>query len=325
MSFITDEFIKSLAVRAGTEAIERDIELLERYRSNAIGCGLESLDNPTGQLIESGLAARYPEHYKVGSGLEGIGGLVDTLKKALGGLKKAGRGKVKPFIDKQTKTVAAQVKDTYVNQKWLDEHKENHGMIDHKPVTAFTGSVENGKLDELIAAGKDVLTLYTNAVKDSAKKTQEFWNKLKPFEAKARKAEKGSDEAKAVLEEMNKAFPEGPIAALPKDLPKITNEDNGGKGPALSKAEVKEAGEFILAIFAAADEIWSTAEQCRVSYGFGDSLDEEVPDKALVSKLDDLGYWDDLSNNVSDMAETASTYFLGMAKGFESLIVKSLK
>lgn len=77
---------KPVDIAAGIESLTADLSRLQAYKAGYISSGLESMDYPAGNLIESGLAAKYPDHFTIGSGIEGIDKLIARLTSGIEGL-----------------------------------------------------------------------------------------------------------------------------------------------------------------------------------------------------------------------------------------------
>lgn len=73
-------------IKAGIEALKTDLNMLRSYKDGYVNAGLESMDYPAGNLISSGLAAKYPKDFKVGEGIEGIDKLITRLSNGIEGL-----------------------------------------------------------------------------------------------------------------------------------------------------------------------------------------------------------------------------------------------
>lgn len=323
MQLITNDLIQQLSVTSGIEGLKQDIELLTQFVAHANGVGLESLDTPTGKLIESGLAARYPDHFKTGTGLEGIGNLIDTLKKGLAGFKKMGRGNLKPIITKTTKSVLDEVKKTYANQSWIDDRTEKTGMVKVGAITTFTGSSDD--LAGLLKGALDFFANLDGAVEKAASETATIWGKIDGALSKAKEA--GDDEAKQdeLLKKLESLVPEKPNKTITSEFPKMDVHDNGGKLPALSKTEVKQVGDIIVKLTKGIYEIANRAEESRLHCGFDDDDFDAAPDGKVKTFIRGFGHWEDLNNNVSELAEKAGVELLKLAQAFEAYILASVK
>ena len=72
MTILTTKSGKPIDIGAGIEELKADLDALCQYKTGFVNAGLESMDYPTGNLIQSGMAAKYPDIFTVGSGMEGI-------------------------------------------------------------------------------------------------------------------------------------------------------------------------------------------------------------------------------------------------------------
>jgi len=86
MTILTTKSGQPIDIAAGIEELTADLNRLQAYKAGYVNSGLESMDYPAGNLIESGLAAKYPDHFKVGAGIEGIDGLIAKLSNGIEGL-----------------------------------------------------------------------------------------------------------------------------------------------------------------------------------------------------------------------------------------------
>jgi hypothetical protein len=86
MTIFTTKSGQTIDLDAGIEQLQTELTMLRAYKDGYVNSGLESMDYPAGNLIESGLAAKYPELFKVGAGIEGIDSLITKLSNGLEGL-----------------------------------------------------------------------------------------------------------------------------------------------------------------------------------------------------------------------------------------------
>lgn len=159
-------------VSGGMESIENDINLIEQFLAHANGCGLESLDTPAGALIESGLAARYADHFKAGSGLEGLGELVGTLKKGLDGLKKRFKGKLPAELTKATGDLENAIKKTYGNSAWFADKDETDKPVSTVELAKLVGDVKSG--GEVVSAVSAAFKQYDTALNNNLKEVSTY-------------------------------------------------------------------------------------------------------------------------------------------------------
>lgn len=318
---ITEAFINTYGLHAGLESMERDLVMLNKFHQGRLSVGAESLDDPTGSLVAHGMAAKYPMYFKVDAGLEGIGNLVDTLKKGIAGLRKLARGKAKAIITKQTAPIIAEVKKTYANSAWAEEQTSAKGSVSVAAVVKLIGGVKD--FDEIVKKVGDLVKFYRTAVVDSEKETKDYWKKVEPFGKKAKNASK--EDADNVISELAKAVPELPGKVINGKLPEYKLQDDNDRIFAISKENLPKAGALILSLFESANELEEIAETARINYGFGDFDFEDIPTKGLSDALYFRGFWEHLTWNVTEVAEDAAKKLLDVAKGVEQVILASIK
>lgn len=86
MTIFTTKSGQPVDIAAGIEELKADLNRLQAYKAGYVNSGLESMDYPAGNLIESGLAAKYPNDFKIGMGIEGIDKLITRLSNGVEGL-----------------------------------------------------------------------------------------------------------------------------------------------------------------------------------------------------------------------------------------------
>ncbi|AUG86616.1 hypothetical protein MORTIMER_191 [Erwinia phage vB_EamM_Mortimer] len=319
---ITDSFIKLHLLRAGMEELQADVKMLEQYRHGFVNAGMESMDNPTGLLIQSGMAAKYPQAFQLGSGIEGIGSLIESLKKGIAGLKKLARGKAKPVIEKQTMAVINEVKKTYADPKWAEAQTGAKGSVSIAPIVKLIGGAKD--YDEIVAKINDLVKFNKDAVSASAKETKDYWAKVKPFIAKAKSATE--ETASAVKADLVKALPERPGKSINRTLPTYKLEGDNDKIFALSKENLTKAGLLILDLFDHGNQMEEVAEDLRINCGLSDIGDYDgIASEDLSDALYDRTHWEMLTFPVSDIAEEAAKNLLSVAKALEAVILASIK
>jgi len=318
---ITEAFISTYGLHAGLESIERDLAMLEKFYQGRLSVGVESLDDPTGSLVAFGLASKYSNHFKIDSGLEGIGSLIDTLKKGIAGIKKLARGKAKPIITKQTAPILAEVKKTYANSAWAEAQTSAKGSVSVAAVVKLIGGVKD--FDEIVKKVGDLVKFYHSAVVDSEKQTKDYWKKVEPFGKKAKNA--SEEDADSVTGELIKAAPELPSKAINGKLPEYKLQDDNDRIFAISKENLPKAGALILSLFDSASELEEIAETARINYGLGDFDFEDIATKGLADALYHRAFWEFLTWQVTEIAEAAAKILLDVAKGVEQAILASIK
>lgn len=326
MQLITDELIKSLCLREGAESIKADVDLLEAFVSHANGCGLESLDTPSGKLIESGLAVRYSDHFVQGSGLEGISGLIATLKKGLEGIKKLARGKGKAAIIKSAEPLTKEIDKTYTNNLWWG----NKQVKETPPTTNGLAKLIGDFSD--FASLKSALTTaqktMTDAYTASTKQTEAYSAVVDKIVVKIGKMKgKSSEEmtafANGAIEELKKLKD-----AMNDDLPEI-KAGSSTELPAMTTEDGKSLGELMKGLLSWGVDIEMEAEDNRIEYGAGqDTFDdnEEAGDNDAMSKLQwNYLYWEATTEANSNLAEKIYKWSLQVAQAIEVVINSAVK
>jgi len=179
-------------VSASMESLQTDISLIEQFLTHANGCGLESLDTPSGQLIELGLEARYPTHFKAGSGLEGLQELVGVLKKGLDGLKKRFKGKLPAELVKATGDLENAIKKTYGNPGWFADKDETDKPVSTAELAKIVGDIKSGS--DVVSAVSAAFKKYDAALNSNLKEVNAYIPKTHEVVKKA-KALAGDSEA----------------------------------------------------------------------------------------------------------------------------------
>lgn len=176
MKHILDTLTPILDLRAGMESMRNDVELLTGFLAHANGCGLESLDNTTGKLIESGLVTRYPDHFQVGSGLEGLKELVSALKNGLDGLKKKfDNKKLMPILAKAGYDLDVELKKTYANKAWYNDKTETGKVVNATELAKLVGDIKTSA--DIIPKVSGALTAYGSVIDSNLKDTQAYIDK----------------------------------------------------------------------------------------------------------------------------------------------------
>lgn len=183
MKHILDMLNPVLDLRVGVESLEKDVELLSAFMSHANGCGLESLDTPSGKIIESGLAARYPDHFQMGSGLEGIKELVTKLKDGIAGLKKKLKGGIPPQLKNAVGELDKAINATYGDRAWYDKLTETNKPVSTVELAKLIGNIKTAGdvVTTVAAAGKAYDTVINTNLKDTVAyiaRTQKIANQL---------------------------------------------------------------------------------------------------------------------------------------------------
>lgn len=309
MAIITDERRSILFMRTGVESLQKDVVTISDYRKSLMGTGLNSLDYPAGRLIASGLHASYPDHFKLGGGLEDLDGLIETLE----GATSAGEDLVNDIdktietVEKVSTDIVEEVKETYTSQEWIDEHKFELGKTS---VPALAKLVAGNNLDEVSGNVPPIIKAFETALKTATSSITSYWGKVSG-KVESIKGEEDKEKRDELIKELNDLADD-----LPKDaiMPVIgSGADSNYQG--LNKKNIADAGELIITLVEGADgllEITKPAFEC----GLDESV-EGVKDN-LVSK-------ESLLKDLKKLTEDARTYLVDIAAAIEEWIAESSK
>lgn len=328
MQIITDKFITSICLHHGAESLKSDIELIEQFINHAAGCGLESLDGPSGKLIETGMAARYPNHFEIGSGLEGLSGLVAKLKQGLSGLKKMARGKAKPFIEKQISTVSSDIKKTYGNKSWLEERGSTGKDVKVESLSKLIGNFKD--FAGLVAAVESVKKTLGDAFDDHLKRTADYVNKVNAEVNKVSKLRGKSDEELVAYGNEQLAIFKPLREALKEKMPAIEGGSTSTIGT-ITVEQAKQLGDLMLELLAFGGDLEEKAEDLRMDGAGQDVFDDlDLEDGTQVAKLLselhwNYWYWEMSTYYNSEMADDISAYAFSIVQKLEAVIISALK
>lgn len=325
---ITDTFIKTLCLHHGAESLKSDIDLIEQFINHTKGCGLESLDSPSGKLIETGLASRYPDYFKVGSGLEGLGALVDKLKQGLNGLKKMARGKAKPFIEKQVSTASKDIEKTYGNKAWLEERGSTGKDVKVAPLSKLIGDFKD--FAGLLAAVESVKKTLGAAFDDHAKRTADYVKKANAEVSKVSKLRGKSEEELVAYGKEQLAIFEPLREALKEKMPAIKEGTTTSIGP-ITTDQAKQLGDLMVSLLSFGSGLEEKAEDLRMEGPGQDVFDDlDLEDGSAAAKV--LGelhwgywYWEMATYHNSEMADDISAYAFTIVQKLEAVIISALK
>lgn len=326
MQLITDEWINGLLIRSGVEALQNDLDLIEQFVKHANGCGLESLDTPTGKLIETGLAARYPDHFKMGAGVEGLNGLIAVLKKGIEGIKNLTRGKGKAVITKTVDPVKNEIDKTYANNAWWGGKE-----VKVTPPTTSGLSTLIGDFSDF-ASLKTALTSAQKTMSDaynaSTKQTEAYGDVVDKVVNEIKKTKGKSQEemtafANSKIEQLKKL-----LDAMSSELPEI-KAGSSTSIPTLSAEDGKALGQLMKDVISWGVDIEMDAEDNRCTYGAGQDTfkdNEEAEDNDAMSKLQwNFLYWEAATDANSTLAEKIYKWSLKVAQAMEVVINSAVK
>lgn len=318
---ITDDVLTSAFFSSGIEGLSSDVQLLEQYIAHANGCGLESLDTASGKLIESGLAARYPEHFKLGSGIEGLKELVGKLKKGIEGLKKMARGKAKPFIQSIERETTAEINKTYANASWYKDKDATGKAVSVSGLASLIGDVGNyADIERQINEVFKQLDAHSDKV---LKEIRAYWGKAKPFYDRAVKAK--GDEADKVKADLIAALPKRASLSFDESLPQL----GGGKGEtieALTIAQAEALGKLLRDTLTKSVKLAYQAADLVEDLGIDDPEDyDAIEDKELAREVWIRTFWEDYFMPMDRVSKKACDFGVQIMKQLETIIISSVK
>lgn len=311
----------------GIEKLESDLNLIQTYADSTIGCGMESLDAPSDKLAERYFATAYPDHYKLGSGQEGIKDLIEKIKSGIKGLKNILKsGKSDPLLKSTTTNVREEVKKTYCSDSWIEKQTFKFGKVS---VPELGKLVAGDDLDSVKTATESQMKLFEETLKAQLKVICDFWSKV---ESASEKVVKESDDMttdafkSAIDAFMKAAGTSNPAECEEESIPEypVSKESSF---QALTKDTVKDVGALIITLMEMCVKLESMAEDARIDFGGGQDLFIE-PGEGLTKEQSDRlygVYWDVLHNGPSTRANKMATHLFDVARALEQWIIASLK
>lgn len=309
MPVITEARRSILFMRTGVESLQKDVVDISAYRQTLLSVGLNSLDYPAGKLIANGLHASYPDHFRLGGGMEDLDGLIDTLSSATS----SGDDLLKDIdktidaVEKVSTEIVDEVKETYTSQEWIDGHKFEFGKAS---VPGLAKLVAGNSLEEVAGNVPPIIKAFETALKTATSSITSYWGKISG-KVESIKGEEDKEKRAELIKELNDL-----ADALPKDaLMPVIGSGAESNFKALTKKNIADAGELIITLVEGADgllEITKPAFEC----GLDESV-EGVKDN-LVSK-------DSLLKDLKKLTEDARTYLVDIAAGIEEWIAESSK
>lgn len=323
MTVINDVLLSQLQVGRGIKALEADAALLDQFMNNATGCGLESLDSVSGKLIESGLAARYPDYFEIGSGLEGIGNLLTNLKTAVTKLKGAFKGKkAEEIVAKPTTDALKALDSRYTNGFW---GKWVSTPVPQVKVTGLPALVQAGPFVDVKAQVESFLTAREAELQRGVNALLAYWQGILPTFLKLRDA----TEEQEVLDLLAtiKKYSETTRLEYDPDY-EFPKAPSGGVLPTLSKEEAEQAIEFAKALVQRSKDIYKILDPV-FEIGIKDDDADAYLDNASKFPSAPVRYTDKimalvvLTDNINYFAENIRDYMFKIVNGLEDWIESS--
>lgn len=307
---------------ADAQQLKQDHSLLEQYSKQISGIGLETLnESPAHRLVEQGLAEKYGEHYKVGSGNEGLLLLAAVVAGGYVAYKKMMRAKNNPVL-KDVVDADKKVESKYV-ESWLNGKSSVGGEVacgelsnyfNGKDFAAMSGDVEKN-INDMVAV-----------INKAAKEAMADWLKLAPIIRNWVNAKSDSDKKK-YYDQMKQAYPKNPFAELAVSVKEAIPAKNGkgGKIAALTEAEYSKAAALLRESTNALIEVDNISEDMWMDLGFWDLFDEVESDSDEADEMWNYGYAENIGDYFGRPMWTARNAVLDLCRGLENLIVNSFK
>lgn len=323
MSVIDKTIYDSLGVVSGIRGIANDIARLEDYQQAAMSAGVESLDYPAGKLVEAGVVAMYPDHFKMGSGMEGIGSLITTLKLTLAkvkGLKKGqGQGEL---VAKPTEAAVKAMDKQYSSSFWGGWSSKETEEV--KP-TGLLSLVKGGSVEEVKKQVDDFLEAREKELTKSVEGLLKYWNDILPVFKQLQNEtdpEKLSDLVAAIIEYSE-------TTRIPDEAPeKLPKTASGGSLPTLSEEDAKAVVTYIGVLLTRTKDIYKITDPA-MDVGIKENDDDSYLDNAFDQKINDVKHaykcydvWL-LTDNVCTYLEEVREYMFNVIKGLEDWVAKS--
>lgn len=289
--------------------MRNDQKLINDFVGAAQSAGLESLDYPAGRLIDQHLASKYPDHYKLGAGTEGLIVLAAVIGGGYLAYKKLfAAKKIKPIVDR-TKDLLAKLEKQYPTD-FADKRKPVEGEV--KPINL----VKNFKGTDLRAIATSIKGWMTSTDKELdalLAHTVKVFNDANEAAGKC----KGADEeqVKAISDEIRKKYGNAPYET------KFKSEFPGGTGQSISPispTEYSDARGLLIELIKRFDKVNDVLFD-DMAMGYVD--DVEGADAYLNGLIQFDTWFDEVGGAVYSYIDD----LLATAKDIEDYIIKSFK
>lgn len=323
MKTFDDKLMASLRIFSGLESLEQDIKMLEAYHTQAVGCGLESLDNPAGRLIEMGLTDRYGDHFVAGTGLEGIGNLLTSLKTAVDKLKGSFKGKTPEQIISKPTDDAKKALTGKFNSNFWGKYKKSEVAEVVKPkgllaiVKPGSWADVKAQIDAAIASGE-------NTAKTAADDLVKYWSGVLPLFNKLQK-ETNAVVLLDICAEIIKYSETTTMAEAPEEF---KQKGEAGKLEALTDAEADDVVTYLVnlldrskKIYGLTDHMYDVGVTDDDAHGYLDNLKDikEAPVRRIYKSFGRV----ELTNEISGYVEEVRDYIFEAITGLEDWVTES--
>lgn len=244
-------------VMKGIHGLKTSLNDIEAYQAHRLSAGIESFDSPTDKLVLCGLASMYPSHFEMGSGNEGLGALVDKIKKGLAGLKKSiSEGKKDKLDMAPFKEAKQEVKNTIGKSGFFGGAKF-FGGEKQVAVGLLQNYVGKGNKRQVIDAIAKVIPAAVDETQTYLEQTVVYWKQISAYVERLKKVPEGDvDAAKAILAEAEEKLPD-PYDAVDVNIYRPwAKEDSfkaGDKLDALTEDEAEEVVKLIMQVIEKAE------------------------------------------------------------------------
>lgn len=302
--------------------LKHDKELIDGYVTSTQGIGLESLEkSPSNKLILQGLADRYPQHFQVSAGNEGLIMLAAIIGGGYLVYKKMMRSKNNPVL-KDVADADKNVEKTY-NAEWISGKSSVGGQVSCGELSAyFKGSNFNTISAETAKSVKDLADTLVEVVNE----TKQLWFKLAPIIRNWVGATTEEDKKK-YFDEMKKLSPKSPWDSLNAKIKEkvLTKKGKSGKVEALAESDYTRAAALLKDTTDALIKIDNASEDLWMDVGFWDLFDDVDSDSYEADEMWDYGYAENIGDYFGRTLFAARTSVLDISRGLEEWIVKSFK
>jgi len=328
MSLISKRTHALLNARDGMFSMQHDLKALNAFKEGVIATGMESLDYPAGNLVLSGLAAKYPEHVKVSDGLEGLTHLTELLEKGVAGIGKlfTTEGELKEELEKEIahdiQHAQECIANTYDSPEWQAKQHYTERTIELPELLALV----SGETPEAIGANVlgNIATLEL-ALKQAVNDTVEYWFPVEAWFKRIEDPETTPEERVSLTKEMHEHLTTTDKPKLEFPTLDVTGGNTSRVLSPLTQTTVIPIGEALRQVFDAVINfkvILSPALACGIEKGRlpqGDLSDEAFEELKRLTETTTV------AKGALVLLQKSSKYALKLAETLEAWIVASTK
>ena len=302
------------------QQIKNDKILLDAYTQQTSGVGLESLDaSPAHQLIARGLAARYPEHFKLGTGNEALLALAAILGTGYLAYRKMMTSKNNPVL-KELRETNKKINETYTAD-WIVGKTPVTKPLKLSHIDLYFAADNFGKLQSPLAQlAVNLQKSVTKGVDDA----NAAWRKIEPL-AKQWFDAKDDDTRDATLAKIKALYSESPFTTIANGIEYPQPEGSAHTFQPLTVDEYPKAVALLKALFTAFDKIDEKGEILWMDIGFWDYFDKTDGSLKGYKELCKYASAEDIHDMMGSRLFGARSLLLNFAKSVEEWIVKSFK